>query len=232
LIHFLPDSFKPIAFFNHNIKYDQGPGFDEPPPPKWTEEQAVATGKEYVAAIFGQFPKDVGPPKVEFEKRRNLLKHTTIWKYYTGDWQIVWPRISSKGYLFNGNAVVINISEDQGVESAFFDFYMNYQEPQGPLISQDEALKIADPAAQAVVDKWLGHGLQLGSPKIVVEGIVNPNHILQAQTVADLAHKDTTARLAWVVLYDLTANGIPATGHRVQVWIDAQTKEVVGGDLH
>jgi hypothetical protein len=232
-LDFLPDSFEPIAFYNNNIKYDQGLGFDQPPSPKWTQEQAVATAKEYVVAIFGKFPKDdVGPPTVEFEKRRNAFKPTWVMKYFTGDWHIRWPRVDTKGYLFNADSVSIYISEDQGVTTAFYNFFSNYQEPQGPLISRDEALKIASPAAQSLIDKWLGPGLQLGSPKIVVEGIVNPNHALQAQAVADLAHKDTTARLAWVVLYNLTANGTPTTAHRVQVWVDAQTKEVVGGDLH
>jgi hypothetical protein len=232
-VDLLPKTFEPIAFYNDNIKYDQGPGYDQPPKPKWTEEQAIAIGEEYIKAILGQFPQnEVGPPTVEFEKRRNVIKHTSVWKYFVGRWHIRWPRFDAKGYPFNEDSITIYISEDQGLATAFINFFSNYQEPLGPLISKDDALKIANLTAQALVDKWLGGGLQLGAPTKIEEGIVNSNHILQAQTVADLAHKDTTARLAWVIIYSLTANGAPAPERRIYLEVDAQTKEIIGGDFH
>ncbi len=224
-IYCSPTSGDVLSFFRNDIKYTEGPGYDQPPQPNWTKEQAIAMAKTYLAALFGTFPEDVGPPEVKFEPVREIPK------YYPGQWEISWPRVDEKGHLFAIDEISIYISETQGITSAVYNFFSTYQPPKEPLISRDDALKVGGPAAEILANKFIGSGFQLATPDTVVQGIVNPNHILQAKTIEDtVALRDANARLVWVINYPLTSNGT-SSPHEVQVWVDAQTKEVVGGDL-
>ena len=229
--NFLPGSFELLSLNRLDINYTPGTGYDNPPKPKWTEDKAVTIAKDYAQAIFDGFPKDTGPPLVTFEDNMNLPQYSSVMKYYPGRWHIRWPRTDGKGHQFALDAIHVYVSEDQGLASASYNVFSNYQESTGPFISQEEALKISYPVAESLMVKWLDSGMQLGSHK-VGEYIVNPNHAFQAKTAEALGQMDTTARLAWVIRYEITAKNVSVSEHSIQVQIDAQTKQVIGGDFH
>jgi hypothetical protein len=60
--------------------------------------------------------------------------------------------------------------------------------------------------------------------------IVNPNHILKYKSIEDMPREvDLAARLAWVVKCHVSND--KGTDRYIYLWIDTETKEVIGGDF-
>lgn len=225
----LPDSGDVLALDSH-IPYKQGSSYDHPPSPTWNKERAVALARAYVQAVFKEFPADAGTPQINFAPTSEFPK------YYEGVWHIRWPRVDKEGHVFIADSLDVFLSETKGLRYASLNYFSKYQEPIGPLISQNEAVKLSGPAAENLLHSkltvpWGLNGLRLADSKSVL-WIVNPNHIFQWKSINDAASAaDTTAKLAWWVEYKTTSGSASASGHLIDIWIDAQTKKVLGGDF-
>jgi hypothetical protein len=228
-IRCIPSTGEILSIQTH-INEDQGPALDHPSKPTWTKNEAIAMAKKYVAAVFGQFPSNAGPPKIHFDATMELPK------YYEGQWHIRWPRVDKGGHIFSGDNIDLWMSETGGLKAVYYNYFSQYEEPKNPLISKDEALKASRPAAETLLNSQLTRssglsGLQLGKSEAVL-WIVNPNHIFQWKSMNDAdSPADTTAKLAWIVEYQTTSGQSAITNHLIDIWIDAQTKETIGGNF-
>jgi len=114
-LDFLPDTFELLLLSRNDINLVRGPGYDRPPAPKWTAQQAMETARNYVAAIFSALPNEMGVPTAEYEATANLPQHSVMMKYYPGMWHVRWPRVDPQGHLFRIDSICVDISEDQGL---------------------------------------------------------------------------------------------------------------------
>jgi hypothetical protein len=218
-----PHSGQVLALFRNDVNFVQGVGSDQPTKPSWTEEQAVAASRGYFEAIFGSFPSNAGKPVAQYQSVEEYPKH------YPGYWTVRWSRTDGFGDVFANDSITVGISEKYGLTGAAFNFFSSYSEPHGSLVTKEEALSIASVAAETMVAKWLGRDFKLGSPNLVEKVIINPNRMLNAKNLEEGAKISDLARLSWYVSYPVTLKG-STDKHAVQVWVDAETKSVIGGD--
>ncbi len=128
------------------------------------------------------------------------------------------------------------VSEKFGLIALSCIFNSKYTEAQKVLVSHDQAIEIGRPAAQKLLGGPLtadwSAGLSLRPAAKATLWIVNPNHLLQIKSFDDMATAsgDENARLAWIIEY--RAENSQGMGRYVEVWVDAQTKAILGGDFH
>lgn len=218
-----PESGALCSIYRGDIKYSEGPGFKSPPRPTWTKDQAILVAKKYAVALFGAFPENVGPPHASYDAIQDVPL------YYPGIWTVRWPRVDQGGHIFAADSLGIKVSEEKGLTSAALNFFSNYTEPTGPLISKVEAINAAHSAGEYLARKWIGGNVQLEPPSDAFLIIINPNKMLEADAIETGANASKTARLVWVVEYPVTLD-TSSDKHGSQVWVDAQTKAVLGGD--
>jgi hypothetical protein len=224
-----PTNCRPSSIFR-DFLYKNAPKYDAPLKPQWTPNQAIEYAREWATAFFDGFPQSVGNPEVQFNKQMDYPK------YYDGEWAVRWDRIDSQGHRFDMDALHVELNEKLGLVGIDMVFVSDFQEVKGPLIASDEAIALSRPYAGAllnsgVTETWVPPGLQLG-PAQAHLWIMNPNRVLQSKTLDQHAVAfQKQARLAWVVLYQLMKGNTPASYHTLEIWIDAQTKEAIGGDF-
>jgi hypothetical protein len=228
-VSILLDSFDVVSF-QRNFPEAEYINYDAPPKPKWQTDQAVDKAKTWVKALLGRIPDNIGKPKAQYTPLLNLPK------YHEGTWTISWPRVDAQGHLFTNDVINVIFSEKFGIIAYACVFTSKYNESQKIVISHDQAIKIAQPAAQKLLDSPLtadwSKGLNLLPAATTELWIVNPNHILKYNSFeeAAMAGSDITARLAWAVEYRaVNAQGM---GRSIDVWVDTETGEVLGGDFH
>ena len=211
--------------------YKNAPLYDSPPKPTWTPEQAIEKAKLWARAVLNDFPSDVGVPQVNFKPQMELPK------YHDGEWEIRWPRVDSQGHSFDLDALHVHLSEKLGLVDVNLRFVSTFDEVQGKTISKEEAIEASHSPAETLLHgdlarPYLPSGLQLGNATASM-WIMNPKDVFKSKTLTEMnTSEQTKARLAWVVVYPLMNGAAPVPDQNVEVWIDAQTKEVIGGDFH
>jgi len=228
VLQFLPKSCALISIYRDT--YKDALLYDGPPKPTWTENQAIENAKKWVTAFLNYFPDNVGTPKIGFVDQRKVPE------YYDGHWRIRWARTDSQGHRFDGDALSVELGEKQGLISISLNFYSTFDEIHDKLISEEDAIATSHSSAEILlhselVRPLLPPGLKLGTATASL-WIMNPTHLLQSKTLDEAsASEEIKARLAWVVVYTLMDGNAPASYHTLEVWIDAQTKEAIGGDF-
>ncbi len=219
-----------VVSFQRDFPSEEYIDCDTPPKPKWQTDQAINEARTWVKSILGNVPQNVGKPRAEYAPGLNLPK------YQEGTWTVSWPRIDSHGHLFAGDVVNVILSEKFGLIALSYIFNSKYTDGQKVLVSREQAIEAGRSAAQQLLGSpltadWSG-GMSLRPAATATLWVVNPNHLLQYKSFEDMATTtgDATARLAWIVEYRVeNAQGM---GRYVDVWIDAETKEILGGDFH
>ncbi len=209
---------------------DNPPLYNSKPVPNWTLNQAAEEAKPWVQTVLGYFPPNLSAPRGTFDSDMRDAK-----RYYDGQWLIRWQRTDSQGHLFEMDGLTANMSEKYGSLGFRLNFDSTFEEVHGKLISSEEALAAARAPAEILLNNrnlagpFIPPGLHLGDAKTALF-IVNPNNILQCKTM-DQVKNQLAARLAWRVEYTLMDGDVPASYHTMIIRIDAQTKEVLGGDF-
>jgi hypothetical protein len=218
-----------IVSFQRDFPPQEYINYDTPPKPAWRTDQAINEAKLWVKGILGRVPANIGKPRAEYAPGLNLPK------YHEGTWTVSWPRIDSQGHLFAGDVVNVILSEKFGLIALSYIFNSKYTEGEKILVSREQAIEIGRLAAQKLLGSPLtvdwSNGMNLVPYGTAALWVVNPNHLLQYKSLEDMATTtgDATARLAWIVEY--RAENAKGMGRYVDVWVDAQTKNILGGDF-
>lgn len=121
------------------------------------------------------------------------------------------------------------------------NFWSSFSDKKTEHISKERALLLAADGAKAIMHwkpgaDWLKN-YSLGQATADLE-IVNPNYLPDQPNMESLgASFNPAARLAWVVTYQKSYNGPKSSenaspiGGDIEVWIDAETGALLGGDL-
>jgi hypothetical protein len=226
-VQIVPKSFEVVSFYRDVSAAGLG-SYDTPPKPKWTPDQAIKEARAWYENVLGKFPGNAGSPIAEYDPGLNPPK------YYDGQWAVRWPRDDGHGHQFSQDTISVTLNEKYGITSLANNFTSKFPHDQKILISKDQAIAVGRSVAQKLLSSPLtadwSKGLSLLPAATAQLWVVNPNHILRYNSLEELASApfDSTARLAWVVTYR-ASNG--SMGRDVEVWIDAETKEAIGGDF-
>lgn len=228
-VDLLPGSLEVIGF-QRDVPRDASVSYDAPPKPAWTPDQAAEKSKAWIKALLGSIPSTLGKPKMNYQPDVNLPK------YYDGVWYIGWPRTDSQGHYFGQDGITVVLSEKHGLTGFSYGFYSKYSDAQKIVVSHDQAIEIGRSAAQQLLGSpltadWSGR-LKLLPAATAELVIVNPNHILKYKSFDEMSAANEgslNARLAWVVEY--RAENDKGMGRYVDVWVDTETKEILGGDF-
>jgi hypothetical protein len=220
----------PISILRDVFK--NNPLYPSEPIPLWTKERALTEAKGWVEAFLEGFPSNTGTPIVSYHCPALGMPP----QYHDGQWRVIWPRIDSQGHEFGKDALNVMLMENRGLVSLYLNFFSQFEEVHGDLISKEEALAASRSSAEKLlktdlVRPFLPPGLKLDFAEAEL-WVMNPNHILQCKTMEDMAtSSEVAARLAWRVTYLFPASDADSRKHFLEIWIDAQDKKVLGGDF-
>ncbi len=228
------------GFFNwaaiHNSFGKDARVYDGPSKPTWSEEKAKRVAQDSVAALLGKFPENVTFKKAAYEHSHEPAPN----KFKVGEWRVVYNRVDKAGHAFQIDCVAVSVSEQYGPLSIGVNLQSEYIEPQGKLLSQEEAIGKSLPFAQRMADSPMGRGWfrshALTGEKTAEMLIVNPNRFLSAKSDTEAFQRSRVARLAWEVKWEVAYVGpkqaaVAKPKGEIVVWIDAATGEYLGGDL-
>jgi hypothetical protein len=224
-----------IEFTNDRIFDDlfdpvKGKLYDHPYTPQWTPEHAIEIGKHFLPLIFDRKDVIFGKPRAKY---LHQFDHPP--KYFTGFWQVAWPRVDAQGRSFTPfEEVWFEIDESRGVFFAQVHCPSQYQEQAGPVLKSDDVLAAAQKAAVQTTEwplaaQWFQNGKVDPKPGSIKLEVVTPNHLLTSKEI--LLKHDKQGRLAWVFWFVWHPNDDPKQGKPIAVWIDAHTGEYLGGDM-
>ena len=202
---------------------EKGTVYGKKPVPNWSSSRAVFEAKPWIHAFLGYLPQNLGRPQTQF----NFDEGDTN-QYYDGYWIIVWPRIDARGYPFEKDDLVVQISEKYGLTSCALYFDSDYKEAPGQFISKGDGISKAGASAAELVKKFLPNAT-LGPSRAELR-VVNLNNLFE---IADLNQlkAERTARLAWRIEFSFLSDASQLRYHALVINIDALTGEVLGGNL-
>jgi hypothetical protein len=235
-IELLPGSAQIVSFANWTSQRASNNYYAEPPKLKWTPEKAVSLATGYAKAILGaQMPDNLQPPYVHAYPESDLPR------YMDSSWTVMWGQTDKEGHQFMHGSIVVLLTDGHGPTNLGYNFWSHYDDKAITPIAQDKALALAAEGAKEIMAwepgaMWLKNYELVGNPTMELL-IVNPNHLSTLPSIEALGHVDLNARLAWVATYKKTYTGPPLsnnlkpTGGALQVWIDAENGQLLGGDF-
>ena len=236
-IEFLPDNTQIVSFMNLTSLHAGNHYYSDPPKLKWTSEKAVSLATGYAKAVLGsQMPNNLPAPYVYPHKEMDYPR------YMDSEWMVIWPRVDKEGHRFHRDSLVVILTDGHGPNSLGYNFWSRYDDKHITPIAQEKALALAAEGAKEILGwgpgaLWLKDYELVNPPKMDLE-IVDPNHLPNQSSIEALGHGfDLNARLAWVVLYQKIYKGPPSsdnlkpTNGDIQVWIDAENGQLLGGDF-
>jgi hypothetical protein len=208
----------------------------EPPKPQWDEKKAAALGAGYLASVLGPVPVNVSAPRVRLIPQRDAAK------FCNSTWLVTWARTDKKGHPFERDSLVVELVDGMGPTGLGVNFWSHYEEKDFELIAETKARALAAAGAKQILGwspgaGWLANFELVGDPTMELR-IVNPNNLPDQPSIESLGGaNELNARLAWVATYKKQYKG-PATpdhtvptGGDLQVWIDAENGQLLGGDF-
>lgn len=201
-------------------------GADKPTKKK---EEVLEEANKYVIAINGKLPEQAFFKECEFIVSGWYdSKHS-----YDGAWVVRWGRKEGT-YRYKEDYIALGIYEKYGLEGYTYDFFSDYHPPKKLNIPQSQAIETAQKNINKIIHSsyFAGtfNGYKVGKIDSSELMIVNPNYA-HKKMFNNRIHPDPYARLAWVVRFGCIpkTKDFPAGG-LCEIWIDAETGEVLGGD--
>jgi len=256
-MYFLPKDLEIIHFFysaqREKIAYENSEIriFKEKQKPKLSEEEAIAIAKEFAVAVLGKFPANVGKPVARWDvpggvaaapgEDKNKRRPRLISGYQHGYWRITWGRETEEGYPFYGedSYIWIELYENVGPTFISANTVTQFDKVDFTPLKKEEVLDIARAKAKEIM-KWKPtrekfEGLELDPEPAHSElVVVRPNHLTKRKSIPKDS-EDIKGRLAWWVAFSCYAPGqerkLDNAQRAVIVWIDAENKKFLGGDM-
>lgn len=205
------------------------------PPPQWSREKAVGVATR----LLRLFVDDERFRQLKLRKAKFVYQFMQDDRYYLGEWFMEWVRTSSEGEEFPNDRAWLSLSEVAGLQVLGVEWTSTYEGRPSRLLDKDKAIRLAQRLSAKVAESVPIRGTY---GKLSLEGqtsaelkIVNPNHILKMKIAYELCFRgDRRARLAWVVTFGakretrFEGESRPRSAE-VDVWIDAETGELLGG---
>jgi hypothetical protein len=207
-----------------------------PTQPIWTLPQASTISRDFLQAVLGMIPAELSNQPGGKCDQRELTSN----KYLPQRWWIFWPRIAKDGYRFESDIATVSIYEKEGMAFAGIQFGTRFSEASFKPVSKDEALPFAIAASKKMA-QWeptsaiFGTGPVSETPTRVYLKIIKPDHWGDPKITSIYAPSDPHGRLAWEFVFPCYITDEEQKTHKfhhsVAVYIDAQTKEWLGGDI-
>ena len=223
--------------FNVSLVDQPNPELDQPPKTIWSKEQVRAKAERFVVAVLGKMPEEAGKePAIEFTPKV-LFAPGGGKKYQCSTWRVVWYRQNKQGIKFQGDTIMVSMIDGREPEGFSDNFRSSYQDSDVQPIPAEKAVALAKEQAPKIMAwrpgaMWLQNFMLIDKPKWELQ-IVNPNHLLNQSQIG--GGGDAAARLAWVITYPKfytgpkSPSGAAPPGGDIEVWIDAETGEFLGG---
>ncbi len=187
-----------------------------------TQEQMEKMGRQFVEKIRGDFPSNVSLSRIRFIST----------DYLRGSWGIRWSRVE-KGYQYPNDWVFVRINDETGNLFSYSIRLISEELVSTDVkITEDEAVKIALDNLRSVFEsEEAPREYKLPSEASSVKlKIVNPNYMFVEDRKFICMSEATGTALAHVVEFNV--GNIPNIGKlKFWIWVDAETGEVVGGDM-
>ena len=229
----LPDGYV-ISFFNSSniftVHKNETPA---PTKSKWQSQHVLDIGNDFLWALNGAMPKELGQSSITSSQDRNSAR------YCPWEWRIYWHRLAEGKYDFDDDDATVNVYENEGLRSIHINFGTRFHGVNFTPITREEALVAAIPNAEKVAH-WKPLAGLYGSEIIDQKPwkaylmVVKPDHWGSPEVTSIYDHSDPNGRLVWEFWFytyasqdDLIAK---RPRHAVAVDIDAQTKEWLGGN--
>jgi hypothetical protein len=203
--------------------------------PFWKPMEAAAIACDFLRALLGTLPDDLSTqPGGNYDQQENPPKYMPL------RWWIYWPRVAKEGYKFESDLASVRIYEKEGIRSASIQFGTRFSGVNFKPISKEEALPFAIIASKKMA-QWgpssgiVGSGPVSETPIRAYLKIVKPNHWGSPEVTSIYAPPDPNGRLIWEFIFPIYITDEEQKTHKyhhcVAVYIDAQTKEWLGGDI-
>lgn len=221
------------------LKYGRNaPMYDSPEEPKWEGGKAVKVADEVLKGMLGEtVAREYRLCRAEYGpsgQERN--------KYYGGRWFVVFQRVDANNIPFENDFASIMLGEDVGPFILTVNYGSVISGPQKPQLTSAEA---ADRAVEWLPKErhcpaiWICENYQqdyVSENYLTMRlAYVNPNKILESHEYEAVTQpKQRDVKLAWIVVDHIKQKGtnIPrGHGFGVEVWIDADNGEFLGGIL-
>src|SRR5260221_5811101 len=134
----LPEKQQVVGYFGKNPDIFT----DKVPVPQLTLDQAAQTVQPWLKAVMGDLPP-LGPPRGSFG-----VNGRDAHRFYSGEWQIRWPRMDSQGHLFEFDSLSATYSERFGLIGFGNNFHSTFDEPSAKSISKEDLLELPGPATE------------------------------------------------------------------------------------
>ena len=225
-----PDTKKVIKCHNGSAR-DYETLFEGGAKPTKNKEDIIKQAKSYLKIIYGEIPKDAS---LDEEGSEYIVTFWQDSKYsYEGDWVVYWQR-KEGNYFYMNDCIGMTINERCGLVGYGYNFFSQYHPPKQINITKEKAIEIAQKHINDIINNpYWGGGYEkykIGDIHSAELMIVNPNYITKRRKDFD-PRPSPYARLAWVVSFNWldrkTSKKI--TKLPPQVWIDAETGELLGG---
>jgi hypothetical protein len=208
--------------------------YDQPDQPKWSNEQAITIATAFEKIFVDTKGTLLGSPRAEYDHTVFVPSKSGL-KSLLGSWRIAWPRIDSKGHIFYGDGITLQIQEGFAPIGVGISLSTPYVE------EKEEPIKKADAIAkarEALASKQVDHGFEsYADGDSLVENKVRSAELLIVLPPKDIKVLDGPstgiARLAWEIWFDPQHSKKPTRSifdDSFAVWIDAYTGKVIGGD--
>lgn len=197
--------------------------------PARNKEDIVKEAERYVEILNGEIPKEACLWEVDY----NVGAWQKPGYSYEGVWIVRWGR-KEGDYKYYSDSICVMINESLGLSSYGYNFYSDYHPPKKINISRYQAVKIAQKNVNKIINSSFFDSLMRYYKADKVDSaellIINPNYSHKLKSMED-PYCTRNARLAWVVKFTLSvAKTGKADPNLLQVWIDAETGEVLGGE--
>ncbi|MCL2502908.1 MAG: hypothetical protein FWE99_07240 [Bacteroidales bacterium] len=249
-VHFLPKNLEIIFFSNAAQKRSittegsQLRIYAEKQEPKLSKEEVIEIATEFATAVLGKFPTNVGKAMADWEVHSGMAKFEngeTKSGYQHGFWRVKWPRVTEEGYPFCiTEGLAVNLYENVGPVLVDMDIVTQFGKVNFTPVKVEDVMEIARASAKKLM-KW-------GPTKDVFADltfdpnpldqslyVVRPNHITKSNDIPGDGGA-IKGRLAWDITFGAYAPGQTRETTKIPrayliIWIDAQNKEFLGGDV-
>lgn len=208
-------------FIEKNVYGKDSPVFEGEAKPTKNKEEMIKLAENYIKIINVGMPEDA-----VFKEADYVVSNWRDTKHsYEGEWHVYWTRMA--GQYECPDVIAVSINEKYGLESYNWAYFWEYDPPKKEIISKEKAIEIS----KKYYDKITYKGFELKGP--IDAGL----YIIQANKPTPLNKSYVPksryhARLAWVLRFENNwkdpNSNLKSTSYR-QLWIDAETGEVLGG---
>ena len=224
-VQMLASSGKFVNFFNWAVSHANFENRKTPLPTKWTPEHAIEVASKFADIFVKPWGASLGKPSARSGDLTDKLSSSSL---FPGDWEIMWGIQTPTGIPYEMGRVKVVLSEKYGpsIISTIIGS-SQYEDKHLVPISENKALSLSRKCLDIAISESRADG-SYPDPYVLPDKptislmVVSPHEMMYEPKSLPASGflKQSKARLAWVVTYQVTTSYQYQHGG-VQVYIDA-----------